>query len=311
MQGGGVRQQGGGLLSDPWLLAAASAGLVSAVMALWGLRGLPLGTAALWLSPMPLFLAGIGFGARTLAGAVGVAALALLVSGSTVALGVYVAAFGLPAVLLMAAAGRGGQGDLGLPLALLGILPAAAILGGAWWLSGAPGGLEGAMRGAAEAGLARLGLPADANVIASLVRVKAAAIGFWLALALTVCAAIAGGLAARFGLAAAPAWRDARLPAWYLALPGIALGVWAAAAEGADAVPLSLLLVLTVPVLLHGLAALHRRTAGLKGRIFLLAGLYGALVVFFVPLAAVVAGYGLYDTLTGNRGGRGAPPPRS
>ena len=65
--------------------------------------------------------------------------------------------------------------------------------------------------------------------------------------------------------------REARLPGWYPLLPALAAGFWLAAEEGGDAVTLSLLLVLLVPVFLHGLAALHRASAALRGRAFVLA----------------------------------------
>jgi hypothetical protein len=44
------------------LLAGVAAGLVSAIAALAAFRGLPGGMGLFWLSPLPLFLAGLGFG---------------------------------------------------------------------------------------------------------------------------------------------------------------------------------------------------------------------------------------------------------
>jgi hypothetical protein len=307
--GGDVRQ-GGGFASDPRLLAAGAAGLLAATLAMWGFRGLPLGVIALWVSPLPLFAAGMGFGLGALFGAIGVATLALLVGSTEFGLGLFLAAFAAPVLALVLVAGRG-PGGLGLPLAMLGIVPATGLLAVSLWLSDAPGGLEGALRAVSEAGMRRLGLPPDAGVVAQMARIKAAAVGFWLAIALLVNAASAGALLAKAGVCPAPAWSEARLPAWYAALPALALGLWLAAGEGADAVQLSLLLVLLVPLLLHGLAALHRATRGLGGRTFLLGGLYGALLILFLPASLCVAGYGLYDLITGPRGGRGAPPSRS
>jgi hypothetical protein len=299
--------KGGGIASDPRLLAALAAGLASATLALWAFRGLPGGAFALWLASLPLFLAGIGFGGFALLAALAVAVPALLVLGSVLGFGLYIALFGLPVALLVLSAGRDQR--LGLPFALLGVIPAAGVLLAAFLLADADGGLEGAMREAAEVGLARMGLPASDGLVAELVRVKAAAIGFWVTMALLVNAAAAGAILVRAGaIPVAPAWREARLPGWYPLLPAIACGFWLAAEEGGDAVTLSLLLVLLVPVFLHGLAGLHRATRALQGRRYVLGGAYMALLLLFVPAALGVAGYGLYDILNGTRARRAAPP---
>ncbi|MGG5811989.1 hypothetical protein [Falsiroseomonas sp. CW058] len=298
------------MTSDPRWLAAAACGLGAATLALWAFRALPGGAVALWLSPLPLFAAGIGFGMAALAAALAVASLAILFSGSALALGIFLAAFGVPVAMLVLAGDRRGRIDLALPFALLGIIPAGGILLAALMLGDEPGGLEGAMRGAAEAGLRRMGLPAHDGLVADLVRVKAAAIGFWVSMALLVNAAAAGALLARTRvIAGAPAWREARLPAWYAVLPGLALLLWLAADDEADAVQLSLLLALMVPIFLHGLAAFHRATRALRGRTMVLGGAYAALIVMSVPVALSVTGYGLYDILNGTRARRGAPPP--
>jgi hypothetical protein len=296
-----------GPLADPRWLAAGAGGLAAACLALWAFRGLPLGPVAFWLVPLPLFLAGMGFGPAAGLGAAVVAAAALWPVGPALAPWIVTLGFGLPAVLLVASAHRG----LGHPLALLGALPAAGIAAAAFWLSDMPGGLEGTLRLIAESTLSRLDLPGSAGLVTEIVRVKAAAIGFWLALALLGNAWLAGRLLARAGLSVPPAWSTARLPAWYAALPALAFGLWMGAEEGADAVPLSLLLVLLVPLLLHGLAALHRLTRGLGERPLLLGALYIALVVLFLPASLAVAGYGAFDLIRNAKtgGGRAAPPP--
>jgi hypothetical protein len=299
--------EGRGIAGDARLLAAGAAGLASAVLALWAFRGLPGGAFALWLTAMPLFLAGIGFGAFAALAALAVASLVLVVLGSSLGLGLFLALFGVPAAALVLAHGR--EGRLDLPFALLGVIPAIGVLMAAFLLGDAPGGLEGAMRQAAEVGLERMGLPAHDGLVDELVRIKAAAIGFWVALALLVNAAAAASLLVRARvIAAAPSWREARLPGWYPVLPAVAAGFWLAAEEGGDAVTLSVLLVLLVPVFLHGLASLHRASAALRGRAFLLGGAYAALLILSVPVALGVAGYGFYDILNGTRARRAAPP---
>lgn len=314
--GQGKGGQAGGLLADPRLLAAGAGGLLAACLALWAFRGLPLGAVAFWASPLPLLAAGMGFGTAAAVLGLVVATLALWLAGSLVGVWLFLLAFGIPATLVVAAAR--GPGGLGLSLALLGLMPAAGILGAAWWLSGMPGGLEGTLRALAESALRRFDLPDSAGLVADIVRVKAAAVGFWLALALLANAWVAGKLLARAGIAPAPAWSTARLPGWYMAAPALALGAWLLSAEGADAVPLSILLVLLVPLMLHGLAAMHTRTRGRGERPLLLGAVYVSLVILFLPASLAVAGFGAYDLLrpssppSSPRGGRGpGTPPRS
>jgi hypothetical protein len=302
----------GRLLDDPRLLAAGAAGLASAVLALSAFHALPFGTVAFWLTPLPLFLAGMGFGTLAAFGALAVAALALWLAASAAGLWLFLVGFGIPALLLVAAAGQAG---LGRPLALLGILPAAGIAAAAWWLSDAPGGLEGMLHAMAKSALRRFDLAASAGMVADIVRVKAAALGFWLAVAMLANAWAAGRLLARAGIAAPPAWSGARLPGWYVVLPALAFGWWLAADSESDAVELSLLLVLLVPLMLHGLAALHSAMRGRGERRLVLGAVYLSLVLLFLPASFAVAGYGAFDLLTrrspSNSGGARTAPPRS
>jgi len=306
-QGGG--QRAGGPLNDPGWLAAGAAGLASACLCLWAFRGYPLGPVFFWLAPLPLFMAGIGFGAAAAVGATGIGAVALFLVGPPIGLWVFVLALAAPVAILSAAAHR--EGGLGLPLALLGILPAAGIAGAALYLADSPGGLEGVLQRLARTGLRRFDLAGNAGLVSDIVRVKAAALGFWLSLAWVGNSWAAGKLLDRTGVAPAPAWSTARLPGWYPVLPALAFGLWLAADES-DAIELSLLLVLLTPLLLHGLAVLHTRTRGLGERPLLLGGIYVALVLLFLPTSLAVAGYGAFDVLArrppSNPGGRAAPP---
>ena len=86
-----------GLLGDPGLLAGAAAGFVSAILALWAMRGLPLGTGLFWLASFPLFAAGLGFGAAAAVVAGLLATLLVaLVQGGFAAM-TYLVLFGVPA----------------------------------------------------------------------------------------------------------------------------------------------------------------------------------------------------------------------
>jgi hypothetical protein len=292
-QGQGTWQ---GLFGNPGLLAAGAAGFVSAVLALWAMRGLPLGTGLFWLASFPLFAAGLGFGAAS-AVAGGLLATLLVASfGNGYAALTYLVLFGVPAPLLVAAALRGGQLRLSLPLALLGLWPLLVLFGAAVFLAD-DGGLEATMRGAMATSLSRLGIAAPAEFIDALVRVKAGAIGFWAGISLLANAVAAAGFLAKRGLLAAarPDWAAVRLPGWYPLLPAAALGLFLAASAEGDVLALSALLVLLVPLFLQGLAGVHTRLRGRKGRRPMLAGFYLLLVLFLQVIGPGLVALGLYD----------------
>jgi hypothetical protein len=288
--------QGQGVFGNPGLLAAGAAGCASAVAALWAMRGLPLGTGLFWISSFPLFIAGLGFGPASAITAGLLATLLVVLAGGGFAALIFLALFGVPAPLLVLAAVRGGRITLSLPLALLGLWPLLVLMLSSLFLGGEDG-LEAAMREAMEQALARLGMPAPEEVVAALVRVKAGAIGFWAALALLANAAAAIGFLARRRLLPMPKpdWASVRLPGWYPVLPGAALGLFFAAPSGGDAVALSALLILLVPLFLQGLAGVHARLRGRKGRLPILAAFYLLLVLFLQVLGPGLVGLGLYD----------------
>ena len=285
-----------GLLGDPGLLAGAAAGLVSAILALWAMRGLPLGTGLFWLASFPLFAAGLGFGAAAavVAGLLGILLVAL-VQGGFAAM-TYLVLFGVPAPLLVATALRAGKLSLSLPLALLGLWPLLVLLATAAFLAD-DGGLEATMRDAMAASLARLGIPAPEEFVAALVRVKAGAIGFWAAVSLLANAVAAVGFLAKRHLLAAPKpdWAAVRLPVWYPLLPAAALGLFLAMPAESDILALSALLVLLVPLFLQGVAGVHARLRGRKGRRPMLAGFYLLLVLFLQVMGPGLVALGLYD----------------
>ncbi|MBO1075721.1 DUF2232 domain-containing protein [Roseomonas marmotae] len=301
-----------GLTNDPRVLAGAAAGLVSALAAIWTFRGLPLGSILFWFVPLPLFLAGLGFGLPSLLIALAAAGLALLVdSASMTPLMVYLGTFGVPAVLLLGAGLRGltqggGHVALGLPLTLLGLWPAAIVLLAAMLLSGLEGGLEQWLLGAVELALTRMGVEDPGTLAVQIVRLQAAALAVWLAFVLVANAAIAQRLLQRQGLGPVPAirWHTARLPRWYPALPAVAALGWLLADPANALTPLSLCLVLTVPLLLQGLAVLHTRLRPAKARAPILVLAYTLLLVFSLPGAIILVVLGLVDQF-----GRRNPPP--
>ncbi|MCU0946381.1 MAG: hypothetical protein MUF65_13585 [Rubritepida sp.] len=296
---------GGGFLGQPWALAAGAAALLSALAALWAMRGLPLGGVLLWLAPLPLFAAAAGFGPRVAAAAVAIAALAVLIGSNSLGAMLYLAMFGLPAALLSTAATLGGRLPLGAPLALgtplalLGLWPAMALVLAAFLVSD----LEGAMREAVELGVRRMGMAVPEAMIEQIARVKAAAAGFWFAL-LMLGNGLAGlRLAASRGLVAhrMPSAEDLRLPGWYAPLPLIAFAAWAAFGGG---VLLSLALLLLVPFFLLGVVGVHRRLSGRSGRLAFLAGFYVLMLLFLQLMAPLMVGVGLFDQFRR----RAAPP---
>lgn len=296
------------LANDPRLLAAGAAGLASTVLALWAFRGLPAGPAFFWLSPMPLFMAGLGFGQGALWGSVALGLVLMLLLGGGYTAGLWLVAFGLPAVALTMAGLRQGRLELSMPLAMLGLYPAAVLLIVAFVAGDADGGLDGVLRSLAAGGMARIGMPADADMAAQIGRFMAGALAFWLAVALAVNGTAAQRLLTRAGMAAhaAPAWREARLPRWYALLPVLAVLWFALAPAGGDALPLGLLTAFLTPFFFQGLGVIHGLGRDLPARPFLLGGFYAVLVVFIFPVAILVVGIGLFSQF----GWRPSPPPQ-
>jgi hypothetical protein len=291
-----LRPPGQAFLGNPGLLAAGAAGLVSALLALWAFRGLPLGTGVLWLTAFPIFAAGLAFGAKSAILGGLFATLLVGVAGSGIAALIYLALTGVPAPLLVSAGLRGGRVQPGLPLALLGIWPVAVLVFSALFLAG-DGGLEAAMRGAVTVAMQSVGVGASPAMIDQLVRVKAAAIGFWAGLALLVSGLAAAGFLARRNLLAVPKpdWSQVRLPGWYPALPAIAAALFVVMPRGHDAVALSALLLLLVPLFLQGLAGVHQRLRGRPYRVPMLAGCYVLLILFLQVMGPGLVALGLYD----------------
>jgi hypothetical protein len=278
---------------------------------LWAFHGLPLGALLFWLAPLPLCLAGLGFGLPSLVIAVAVAGVALLVDSiSILPVLIYLGAFGLPALLLLATALRGlaqggGHLALGLPLALLGLWPVLVLLLAAFSLAD-QGGLEQSLRETVTLGLTHMGVEEPEGLVTQIIRLQAAAMALWLAIVLAGNAGMAQWLLRRQGLALAPAtrWSNARLPRWYPALPAIAALGWLLADPANALLPLSLGLVLAVPLILQGLAVLHTRLRPARTRAPILVLVYALLLVFSLPGAIILMVLGLVDQF-----GRRNPPP--
>lgn len=295
-----------GLLDDPRWLAAAIGGIASAIAALWAMRGLPLGFAAFWLTSLPIFAAGLGFGSLAAFGALCVGAVMVLILASEWPALIYLLGFALPALLMVATGLRGGRLDAALPLALTGIWPALLIILVAMLLAGSPGGFDGALIGSVNQGLTRMGI-ADAGMpVEQLARIMAPAMAGWMVAALILCGIGAQSALARRGLAMAanPRWSEARLPIWYGFLPSGAALVWLTGLGGDSSLPFALFVVLLLPFFLLGLAAVHRRSAGRTARPFMLGVFYAGLVILSVPAAIAVTAFGIFEQW----GRRNQPP---
>jgi hypothetical protein len=286
-----------GLLDDPRWLAAAIGGIVSAIAALWAMRGLPLGFAAFWLTSLPIFAAGLGFGSGSAFGALCVGTVMVLVLASEWPALIYLLGFALPALLMVATGLRAGRLDASVPMALTGIWPALVILLVAVLLADTPGGFDGALIGSVKQGLTRMGI-ADAGMpVEQLARIMAPAMAGWMVAALIICGIGAQTTLTRRGmaLAATPRWCETRLPIWYGFLPAGAALVWLSGMGGDSSLPFALFLVLLLPFFLLGLAAVHRRSAGRTARPFMLGVFYAGLVILSVPAAIAVTAFGFFE----------------
>ncbi len=293
---------------NPAALAAAAGGLIAAILALWAMRGLPLGGVLLWFAPAPIFAAGLAFGVPTAWLAAAFGALVMAFSAHPIALAFYLAMFAVPAALLITLHLRPAGPEVSAPVMALGLYPVLLLALLAVFLAG-EGGIEAVLRDAVEQGTRRMGIQMGEAMIDAVVRVKAAAIGFWTALLLIGNAALAQWFLGKRGLSMVP-WPDlaeARMPSWYLGL--VAMSAVGVALLG-GALWLSFLLLLLVPFFLMGVASVHRRTRDRGGRGWLLAGFYALLVVFLQFMAPAMVGLGLYEQWA-RRPGAGLPMPPS
>jgi hypothetical protein len=302
--------------------ATLAAGLVSALLALAALRGLPFGTVLFWFAPFPLLAAGLAFRWPTAAQASLIGAAVTLVGSGPVATIAWVLLFAAPAVLMLRLAlpaAPGGPLALGLPFALLALWPAALLVAAEIRFANQPGGLSGVLLTVVEQALARMGASPEAGgegFAEMIVRIKPLAFALWFGVTTALNAAIAQRIVLRHGLMVAqPArWSLALLPGWYWKL-ALAVGVAALVTPGgAGFVVQSAALMLAVPLALQGLAVAHVTSLGKPGRPVLLGGVYLALVLFMVPVGLALAGLGIAEHFLNLRGrgprpGTGLTPP--
>ena len=294
-----------------FLAAAVGCGGLAACLylaATFGLRGALL---LVYMTQLPLFLAGLwlGVGAAAIAGLTGAAVL--LTTSDLVGAAVFAGLNAVPVVLLvrqalLARRRPDGTVDWYPPglltawltaLALAGIAAALLVFGGA-------AGLEAALRGTIGATLDRLGrVPSvdRAHVVAAIAMITPGVIAAsWMATSIAD-AALAQGLLSRFGAnwRPAPDLAGLSLPLW---LP-IALGLAAAATfvgGAARFVGINVMLTLAVPFCLAGLAVLHAAARRLAQPAIALICFYTLAALFGWPFL-LVAVLGLLESWLGLR----------
>jgi hypothetical protein len=290
---------------------AAACGSVGACLYLAATLGTPGGLVLVYMTQLPLFLAGLwlGTGAAALAGLT--AALVLLSASDILGAAIFAAVNAVPVVLLvrqalLARAGSDGKVVWYPPglltawvvaLALAGIAAALLLLGG-------PDGLQSTLRDLVAEVIDRLARHpvADRDQAAELVAMVIPGIvaASWMIM-LVANATLAQGVLARFGVnwRPSPDLAGLSLPIW---IP-IALGLAAAAvAYGGTLrfIGINMLITLSVPFCLAGLAVLHAVARHMSHPVIALVGFYTLATVFGWPFLAVAV-LGLLESWLGLR----------
>jgi Predicted membrane protein (DUF2232) len=290
---------------------AALCGALAAGPYLLSLSGSSSSLILVYLAQLPLFLAGLwgGVNAAALAGLA--ASVILLGASNSMAVGLFAAVNVVPVVLLVrqallarpAADGTVEWYPPGLLTAWLTGLGLAGIVGGVLLLGG-PDSVQASVREALAPALDRL-FAKDASEREDLAGLLAMIMPgivavSWMVMTVTN-AALAQGLLARFGWS----WRPSpdlaalSLPLW---VPAILLVAAAATALSGIArfLGINVLIALSVPFCLAGLAVLHAMARRLPRPAVLLAGFYVLAGLFGWPLLIAMF-LGLLDSAVGVR----------
>ena len=304
-------------------LVALVAGVISAVCFVVGLSHSLWGVFLVLCSPLPIYIAGLGWGSLS-AGLAGVfAVMGVMACGDPLLASIFSVVFMMPAFLLshLAVQPVGGTEAEPVRMRVSGLVQALLIIGlvlvaiTSLALASTQAGLVGTIRSnlslLAETffGARSSHGPDAVNDVADLVNFwDSLVLGLILAVVMTVHAtmgALAQGLVRSGGspIRNAPPFWQFRLPAW----PGILAVVLAAVVMGLDTVSgdrtgttafviylfTGFVLVLCVGFLLQGLAVLHALTRGMGAQPFILAGTYMVVLVFqpFGAMAFAAVGF--------------------
>jgi hypothetical protein len=290
---------------------AAACGGASACLYLALLLGSPGAMILVYLTQLPLFLAGLWFGAAAAVIAGISAAVVLLAASDVLAAAIFAALNAVPVVLLVRQAllaRRNADGTLSwyppgrltVWLTALGILGIAAAL----LLLGGPDGLQATLRDIIARALDHLterSLPDRDRVAATLASViPGIAAASWMVMAV-INGALAQGVLARFGVAwrPSPDLANLGLPRWMTAALGGAALV-TLLGEPWRFLGINLMIALSVPFCLGGLAVLHAAVRRLPHPGIALVAFYTLAGMFGWPLL-VAAILGLFEAWLGLR----------
>jgi len=290
---------------------AAACGAASACLYLALMLASPGAMILVYLTQLPLFLAGLWFGAAAAAIAGVSAAVVLLAASDVLAAAIFAALNAVPVVLLVRQAllaRRNADGTLSwyppgrltVWLTALGILGIAAAL----LLLGGPDGLQATLRDIIARALDHLterSLPDRDRVAATLASViPGIAAASWMVMAV-INGALAQGVLARFGVAwrPSPDLANLGLPRWMTAALGGA-AVVTLLGEPWRFLGINLMIALSVPFCLGGLAVLHAAVRRLPHPGIALVAFYTLAGMFGWPLL-VAAILGLFEAWLGLR----------
>lgn len=289
---------------------AALCGALAACPYLLVMSGSPGSIILIYLAQLPLFVAGLWLGVAASAMAGLAASLILATVGNLIAVGIFAGLNAVPVVLLVRQALLARTGaDGGIEWYSPGLLTAwltglgMAATAAAFFLLGGPEGIGAELR---EMLLPVLGRRPDGGTgdhnelldVAALVLPGILGVS-WMVMTATN-GSLAQGVLARFGTA----WRPSpdlaalTLPNW---IPILLAGAAAAIAVGGTArlLGINLMIVLTVPFCLAGLAVLHTaarrfpRPAVLLTTIYVLAGVFGWPLLLIAVLGLLESSLGL------------------
>ncbi|MBM3570680.1 MAG: DUF2232 domain-containing protein [Alphaproteobacteria bacterium] len=309
-------------MTKPAIIALLAGGL-SGLLHLALLAGSAGGVILAWLSPLPLFAAGLwlGWQAAALAGLVATLLIGLgfgPLAGLWFGLIQWLPVAGLTRLALLAReeSGTAEWYPLGRLYAWLAGYVGLGLVGMALYFSGSEGGLEGQLTAVIERATRQVlaMMPGSAEQAP-----RAAAMAAWVPLGFALSwsamqalnAFLAQGLLARFGRAVRPAWgfSDFALPRWMA--PALGAAALLMLLEGTvGLVGRTLAGYLIVGYALAGLAALHALSHRLGDRRkFALIALYVLLAVVGMPIALAVALFGLLEQWFGWRARMASGPP--
>lgn len=304
------------------MLIAIGGGGVSAIASLAGQFGVPGAVLVACLAPLPLMAVGLALGPKAAAVAAASGILFAFAVAGVAAATVYASLQALPAALVVERAlahgswaGNDGARAAGVALASLAVF--VALLAGAIALIGAAGGgVEAAVRGFLDRGLALTmsGLPVEARerFIETAAPMFVGLTGVSWQLLIAVNGVVAQRLLSRRGRAIrpTPAWSKLTLPEWF-AWPLVGAAAISLVTSGdAQYLARNAAMILATPYFFLGLTVVHalaRRSAA-KG--VLLGVFYAVLVVFTLIAGAIVAGLGMIEQWVGLRERIAAPPAR-